>query len=101
MLCLLTEYSDFNAYNEIGSTLEQYIGENNTQDTADNIAQEIERALTARGTFQGDDIEVDVIPISATELLIKLAIYNSITGETDITLKFDLDNLGATLVTSE
>jgi len=101
LLCLLTEFNDFDAYPEIGSTLESYIGENNTRETGDLIRREVIRALTSRSLFRADDLNVDIVPISSTDILIKLTIYNAIEGSVDILLKFDLNNNGIELVETE
>lgn len=66
---LQTDNPDWHPYPNVGANLSDLIGSINSPKTAEIGKDMILRALTYDGAFETEDIEVEVIPVSANQIL--------------------------------
>jgi hypothetical protein len=91
--CVLENVSVDWFYDNIGADLEDYLGEPNTRDTADAAAAQIQTALLKGGLISANDILIQPVPISKTEIRFFVFIN---TGNPQLPMGFDVSlKLGA------
>lgn len=91
--CVLDSSSPDWFYDEVGADLEDYLGEPNTRQTAESAKQKILTALTRDGLIAQEDILVEAVPISKTEIRFFVFINS---GNPDLPMGFDVSlQLGA------
>lgn len=67
---LKTENPDWILYTRVGASLTDFIGRQNTASTGKEIEERVLRTLTRNNSFDKDELTVNLIPTSASEVLI-------------------------------
>ncbi len=79
------------------ASLDDYIGEPNSRDTASSIVNRITTSLISNNIVRADDVSVRVIPVGKSEILIIVSIQalatqnNSIIDNNNIVVTFSFD----------
>jgi len=77
ILNLYTEQGDMSASPYLGSLVEDFIGEPNTQSTAQLLQTEMIRALTANGQYSANDINIVIVPVAVDTIVPYITIQNA------------------------
>lgn len=72
-----TDNPDFSLYPEIGANLSDLIGLPNNEATAMQGVDQIYACLTADGAFQGEELDIQVAPVSRDSILFDIKLLNS------------------------
>jgi phage baseplate assembly protein W len=90
LLYLYTEYGDFSARPDMGSRVNDFIGEPNSSSNAQLLKAELLRALTSGGRFSTRDVAIRIVPISVDEILAYVTIQNgALAGSSSIIFDFN------------
>lgn len=69
---LRTDNPDWYLYEEVGASLSDFIGEQNSPETAKRIEARVAETLVRNDAFSLDEIEINVVPISVNEILVDI-----------------------------
>lgn len=103
---LKTENPDWITYRNVGASLTDFIGLQNTPDNGELIRQRVFHTLVRDEAYTEEELKVNVVPISATEILIDIIMENndlytryafSLNYEIGITNVYVLDKNGEVL----
>ena len=91
MARLKTQNPDWYTYPSIGANLEDFIGEPNTEETANSIKKHIIRALTYDDFIGASSLEVYPVPLNRTTIIFYIVIERDTGDDIKIPIPFDLN----------
>lgn len=73
---LRTDNPDFVLYENVGASLSDFVGEINNENTAEEIEIRVMNTLLRESNFKEEDLSVNVLPVSPTEVLTDVQLKN-------------------------
>lgn len=95
-----TQFYDSKFHEFLGADLAKYVGQPNTQETANQIISSVTAALTRDNRFRASNLHVDVVPVANTEVVLLVGVTDRIEGvstETVLVATFGLNYSDGTI----